>query len=156
MIFLLIISILLIWLHAYSLRFMIRAGNDPGGTKDIKKLDYITEVEKNISFKSFSLILSLAVIIIINLLEIGYFIYSNYFFNDLIVTTGSAILVGYTLYSVVKFLPEFRNFISKPFSYLMGRNQGFESVLNYIMVPLEIVFCSYIIVKIFIKFIILG
>ena len=156
MIFLLIISILLIWLHAYSLRFMIRTGNDPGGTKGIKKLDHIPEIEKNISFKSFSLILSLTIIIIINLIEIGYFIYSNYFFNDLIVTIGSAILVGYTLYSVVKFLPRIRNFISKPFSYLMGRNQGFESVLNYIMVPLEIVFCSYIIVKIFIKFIILG
>ncbi len=156
MIFLLITSILLIWLHAYNLKFMIKTGNDPGSIQDIKKLDHMPEVEKNISFKSFSLILSLAVIMVINLMEIGYFIYSNYFFNDLIVTIGSAVLVGYTLYSVVKFFSKIRNFMSKPFNYLMSRNKGLESVLNYIIVPLEIVFCSYIIIKIFIKFIILG
>ena len=114
------------------------------------KTSRIMEMEKGVSSKSLSLVLSLAVIIALNLIEIGYFVYSNYIFDHLIVTIGSAILVGSTLYSMIKFLPKIKNFISKPFSYLMERTQDFENILNYIMIPLEIVFCSYILVKVFI------
>jgi len=123
---------------------MIRARTKSARVKDIKA------VKKNVSPMSLSLILSLAVVMALNLIEIGYFVYSNYIFDNLAVTIGSAILVGYTLYSMIKFLPKIRNFISKPLGYFIEGTQGFENVLNYIMIPLEIIFCSYILVKVFI------
>jgi len=132
---------------------MIRAGSSQAVMENAQKLeDYMPEMEKDVHFKSVSVILSLSIIIILNLIEIGYFIYSVYIFNDLIVSLGSAVLVGYTLYSMIKFLPKVKNFFKKPFEYLIEKTQGFESILNFVMVSLEIVFCAYILVKVIIKF----
>ncbi len=136
---------------------MIKTSNNYTVQKKIRELeDHVPEVEKDAPSKSFSLVLPLAIIVILNLVEIGYFIYSNYLFNDFIITLGSAILIGYTIYSMIQFLPKIKKFISKPFRYLREINQGFDSILNFIMVSLEIVFCAYIMIKIFIKFILLG
>ncbi len=151
MIILLFISIVLIWLHVYNLRFMIKTSTGSIKMKNLKKAEKIKVMIKDIPPASLLLmLLPLAIIMALNLIEIGYFVYSNYVFNNLIVTIGSAILVGYTLHSMIKFLPEIRDFISKPLGYLVKRTQGYENVLNYIMIPLEIIFCSYIIVKVFI------
>jgi hypothetical protein len=151
MIILLFVSIILIWLHVYSLGFMIKTGTSSVRVKNLKKTKKIAIIKKDISHVPLLLMLfPFAVIMVLDLMEIGYFVYSNYIFNDLIVTIGSAILVGYTLHSMIKFLPKIKDLNSKPFGYLMERTQRYESVLNYIMVPLEIIFCSYIIVKVFI------
>jgi len=157
MVLLLILSIALILLYISSLRFMIKTNGSHTVQKKIQELEnYTPEVEKDISSKSYSLVLTLAIIVVLNLIEIGYFVYSNYFFNDFIITLGSAILIGYTLYSMIKFLPKIKKFVSKPFRYLREINQGFDNTINFIMVSLEIVFCAYITIKIFIKFILLG
>lgn len=151
MIILLFISIVLIWLHTYNLRFIIKTYTGSSRIKYLKKVKKTAVSEKNIPSGSLLLILiPLIIVITLNLVEIGYFVYSNYIFNDLIVTIGSAILVGYTLNSMIKFLPKVRYLTSKPFIYLIGGTQGYEIVLNYIMTPLEIGFCSYIMVKVLI------
>lgn len=114
------------------------------------------EEQKDKSAGTIALVLSLVVIVLFNLVEIGYFLYSNYFFNDFLITLGSAILIGYTLYSMIQFLPKVKKFVSKPLLYLKERSRGFEAVLNLIMVSLEIGFCIYIVFKIFINFILTG
>jgi len=136
---------------------MIKTNGNHTVKSNIQELEsHVSEIEKDISSKSYPLILTLIIIVVLNLIEIGYFIYSNYFFNEFIITIGSAILIGYTLYSMIKFLPRIKKFMSKPFNYLKELNQGFDITLNFIMVSLEIIFCAYIMIKIFIKFILLG
>lgn len=136
---------------------MIKTSGGYTVQKKIQDLgNHMTEAEKEKSARSFPMVSALAIIIILNLIEIGYFIYSNYFFNDFVITLGSAILVGYTLYSMIKFLPGIKKIISKPLNYFKGINHGFDNALNFIMVALEIVFCAYIMIKIFIEYILLG
>lgn len=157
MFLLLILSTVLLVLYISSLRSMIKTSNNFTNRKEIQRLkEYMSKGNNDISLEKSSVVLSLIVIVILNLIEIGYFLYSNYFFNDIVVTLGSAILIGYTLYSMVKFLPKVKKFTRKPLEYLKDMSRGFESVLNFIMVPLEIVFCIYIMFKIFINYILVG
>jgi uncharacterized membrane-anchored protein len=157
MFLLLILSITLIFLYVSSLRFMIKTNSGYIVQKKIQDLgNHMTEAEKDKSARSFSLVSALVLIVFLNLIEIGYFIYSNYFFNDFIITIGSAILIGYTLYSMIKFLPGIKKFVSKPLKYFKEINHSFDNALNFTMVALEIVFCAYIMIKIFIEYILLG
>ncbi len=157
MFLLLVLSTLLLVLYISSLRSMIRISSNYAVHKEIQKLeDYVAGDNGDNNHGRMSVVLSLTVVTILNFIEIGYFIYSNYFLNDMIVTLGSAILIGYTLYSMVKFLPKAKKIIKKPLEYLKEMSQGFESVLNFIMVPLEIGFCIYVMFKIFIKYILVG
>ncbi|MCJ7472433.1 MAG: hypothetical protein MUP02_06480 [Actinobacteria bacterium] len=117
--------------------------------------DEIPEIEEDIfgsdegaGIKSFSVTFSIAIIIFLNLIEISYFVYCVYYFNDPVVTIGSSVLVGYTFYTFIKFLPGIKKFIKKPFNYLMERSEAYESIINYIMVSFEIIFCFYILVRI--------
>ena len=149
MILLTILSIILIWLHVSSLRFMIRTSKDMEVSDEIPDLDEgIIGAEEGARIRSFSVIFSIAIIIILNLIEIGYFVYCVYYFSDMAVTIGSSVLVGYTLYTIFKFLPGIKKFIKKPFNYLMESTEGYESTINYIMVSFEIIFCFYILAKI--------
>jgi hypothetical protein len=148
MILLIILSIILIWLHVSSLRFMIKTSKD----KDVP--DAVLEFEEDVlgsdegaSLRSFSVKFSIVIIILLNLIEVSYFVYCVYYFSDLIVTIGSSILVGYTFYTFFQFLPGIKRFIKKPFNYLTERSGGFESIINYIVVSFEILFCFYILVK---------
>lgn len=153
MILLIILSIILIWLHVSSLRFMIRTSANNTVVEEARKLDEDMALdEEGATVKSFSITVSLAAIILLNLVEIGYFIYCVYVFNNIIITMGSSILVGYTVYSMIKFFPRVRQFVKKPFMYLMERSEGYESVINFIMVSMEIMFCCYILVLVFLNF----
>jgi len=157
MFLLLILSITLIFMYIFSLRFMIKTNGGYTVQKKIQELEtQMPETEKEIPHGSFPLVLTLSIIIVLNLIEIGYFIYSNYFFNDFVITLGSAILIGYTFYSMIKFLPKIKKFISRPLKYFKEINHNFDNALNFIMVALEIVFCAYIMIKIFIEYILLG
>jgi len=149
MILLTITSIILIWLHVSSLRFMIRTSKDMEVSEEIPEFEGdIFGSDEGAGARSFSVIFSIAVIIFLNLIEIGYFVYCVYYFSDQIVTIGSSVLVGYTLYTFFKFLPGLKRFIKKPFNYLMERSEEYESIINYIMVSFEIFFCFYILVRI--------
>lgn len=153
MILLLIISIVLIWMHVSSLRFIIAASNNKSIIEDAKKIeDFIPKTEKNFSFKSVPVIMSLGLMLLFNLVEIGYFVFCVYIFNDFIITLGSSILVGYAIYSVIKFFPKIKKFFSKPVDYLKEKTEGLEKNLNIVMASLEIALCVYIFFKIFIKY----
>ena len=157
MFLLLILSITLIFLYVSSLRFMIKTSSGHIVQKKILGPgNHVPLPEKDKSSRSISLVPALALIVVLNLIEVGYFIYSNYLFNDFIITLGSAILIGYTLYSMIKILPGIKKFVSKPLKYFKEINHGFDNALNFIMVALEIVFCAYIMIKIFIEYILLG
>jgi len=149
MILLTVLSIILIWLHVSSLRFMIRTSKDKGILEETTDFEEdIPGSDEGAKVRSFSITFSIAVIVFLNLIEIGYFVYCVYYFNDLTVVVGSSVLVGYTLYTFIKFLPGIKRFIKKPFNYLMEKAEGYEGAINYIMVSFEIVFCFYILVKI--------
>jgi hypothetical protein len=157
MFLLLILSIILLGLYISSLRFMIRTSNNYIVHREIQKLeDYMSDGQGDRTPSAISVVLSFSVIVILNMIEIGYFLYSNCFFDEMIVTVGSSILIGYTLYSMIQFLPKIKKFISKPLLYLKEKNQGLEIVLSYIMISIEIVFCLYVTFKIFINFILAG
>jgi hypothetical protein len=148
MIFVLMFSVILIWLHISSLRFIIRTNQGSATIEEIKSLEEsVPDEERDVSLKSGPGILSLFVIILLNLIEVGYFVACVYIFNDLIVIISSSILAGYTLYSLFKFLPNVKRFFSKPSEYLKERTEGAESVLSFIVTAFEILFCVYILIR---------
>jgi len=128
---------------------MIRTSKDSGILDETPKIEEdILGSNEGARIRFFSVTFSITIIIFLNLIEISYFVYCVYYFSDHIVTIGSSILVGYILYTFIKFLPGIKRFIKKPFNYLMERSEGYESIINYIMVSFEIFFCFYILVKI--------
>jgi len=136
---------------------MIRTSNNYIVQREIQKLEeYMSEGQEDRTPSTISLVMSFSTIVVMNLIEITYFLYSNYLFDDLIITIGSAILIGYTLYSMIQFLPQIKKFVSKPLLYLKEKNQGFEVVLSFVMISLEIMFCLYVTFKIFTNFILVG
>ena len=144
---------MLIWLHVSSLRFIIRARGNRVALEDAANYkEKIPSAREEVRVGMAPVLMSLGVIILLNLVEIGYFVFCVYLFNDYIVITGSAVLVGYSLYSMLKFLPRIRKFIKNPLKLLMERTEGYENILNILMAGLEIIFCSYILVKIFFTF----
>jgi len=148
-----ILSLILIWLHVSSLRFLIKSNSGNTIIEDTKRLEEnIPENERGLSLISGPGILSLAIIIILNLLEIGYFIACVYFFNNIVVMIGASILTGYTLYSLLKFFPGIKKFYKKPSEYLKERASGPENIINFIATAMEIIFCTYIIVRVLIDY----
>lgn len=148
MIFILMFSIILIWLHISSLRFIIRTNQGNGTIEEIEKIeDSVPDEEKDISLKSGPGILSLLVIILLNLIEIGYFVACVYIFNGLIIIISSSVLAGYTFYSLFKFLPNVKRFYSKPSAYLKEKTEGAENIVSIVMTAFEILFCVYILIR---------
>jgi hypothetical protein len=148
MIFVVILSFILIWLHVSSLRFIIGSNTDVTVIEEAEKIeDSVPEDGKEFSLKSGPGLISLAIVIFLNLIEIGYFIACVFIFKGLIVVLGSSILAGYTLYTVIKFVPSMKNFYHKPSEYLKERTSGMENVLSFVMTSLEIIFCIYILVR---------
>ena len=148
MIFISMFSIVLIWLHISSLRFIIRTNQGNTAIEEVEKLEEsIPDEEKDISLKSGPGILSLFVIILLNLIEVGYFVACVYIFNGLIVIISSSILAGYTFYSLFKFLPNVKRFYNKPSEYLKEKTEGAENIVSLVMTSLEILFCVYIFIR---------
>ena len=148
MIFISIFSIILIWLHVSSLRFIIRANKGNTVIKEIEMLEQsVPSEEKDLSLKSGPGILSLLVIILLNLIEVGYFVACVYIFNALIVIISASILAGYSFYSLFKFLPNVKRFYSKPSEYLKEKTEGAENIVSFIMTAFEILFCVYIFIR---------
>ncbi|MDZ7836613.1 MAG: hypothetical protein U5N58_01020 [Actinomycetota bacterium] len=82
--------------------------------------------KKDISLKSLPVLFSLGAVIFLNLIEIAYFVVCVYVFADLITKIGSSIMVGYSIYSLIKFIPRVKKFFQKPAQYLRQKTQGFE------------------------------
>lgn len=147
MIFIAILSVILIFAHVSSLRFIIKANKDNTIIEQAKKLETESQSKKNdFSLRSGPGLISLLIIILLNLVEMGYFIACVYIFNNLIVLTGSSILAGYTIFSLIKFIPNIKKYHDKPSEYLKERTKGLENILNYVMTSLEIIFCIYILI----------
>lgn len=148
MIFVLLFSIVLIWMHISSLRFIIRTNQGSGTIEEVEKLEgTIPDEEKDLSFKSGPGILSLLIIISLNLIEVGYFIACVYIFKGLIVIIVSSVLAGYTFYALLKFLPNIKKYYNKPSEYLKEKTTGTENILSLTMTSLEILFCVYIFIR---------
>ncbi len=153
MILIAILSFILIWVHVSSLRFIIKTNTNQSIIEETKKIeDEMPEEQRNISLTSGPGLISLIIIILLNLIEIGYFAACVYFFGGMIITIISSIIVGYTIYSLIRFIPSMKKFYSKPSEFLKEKTTGFESILNLSMTILEILFCSYIIVILIKKF----
>ena len=153
MILIAILSVILIWVHISSLRFLIKSNTGNNVIEETRKIEeMIPEEQRKVSLTSGPGLASLVIIILLNLIEIGYFIACVYFLGGLIITAGSSILIGYSLYSISKFVPNIKKFYSKPSEYLKEKMKGFESVLSIIMAAFEIVFCTYIIIRIMINY----
>jgi len=144
-----ILSLILIWLHISSLRFLIKSNSGKTIIEDTERLEQsIPEDERGLSLKSGPGILSLIIIIILNLSEIGYFIACVYFFNNIAVIISASILTGYTFYSLLKFLPGIKKFYKKPSEYLKERSSGPDNIINFIATAMEIIFCVYIVIRV--------
>ena len=153
MFLIMILSLILIWLHVSSLRFLIKSNSGNTTIEDTKRLEEsIPENERELSLISGPGILSLIIIIILNLIEIGYFIACVYFFNNIVVMIGASILTGYTFYALLKFLPGIKKFYKKPSEYLKERSSGPENIINFIATAMEIIFCTYIIIRVLIDY----
>jgi hypothetical protein len=153
MFLIMILSLILIWLHVSSLRFLIKSNSGNTIIEDTERLEEsIPEEERNLSLRSGPGILSLIIIIILNLIEIGYFVACVYFFNNIIVIIGASILAGYTIYSLLKFLPGIKKFYKKPSEYLKERSSGPENIINFIATAMEIIFCTYIVILVLIGY----
>jgi hypothetical protein len=153
MFLIMVLSLILIWLHVSSLRFLIKSNSGSTIIEDTERLEEsIPEEERNLSLRSGPGILSLIIIIILNLIEIGYFVACVYFFNNIIVIIGASILAGYAIYSLLKFLPGIKKFYKKPSEYLKERSSGPENVINFIATAMEIIFCTYIIILVLIGY----
>ena len=132
---------------------MIRARGSRVVLEDAAKLEEnIPALKEEVPAGMGPVMMSLGVILLLNLIEIGYFVFCVYLFNDYIIITGAAVLVGYALYSMVKFLPKIRKFIKKPAKPLMERTEGYENALNIFMASAEVLFCLYILYRIFFTF----
>jgi hypothetical protein len=107
----------------------------------------IPDEEKDIRLRSGPGILSLFVIILLNLIEVGYFAACVYIFNNLLVIISGSILAGYTFYSLFKFLPNVKRFYKKPSEYLKEKTEGVEDIVSIVMTSLEILFCVYIFIR---------
>jgi len=152
MILIAILSMILIWVHFSSLRFIIKSNVTRSVLEETEKLEnMIPEEDRKVSLSSGPGLVSLVIIIILNFIEIGYFVACVYFIGGLLVTIGSSILIGYSLYSLARFIPNIKKFYGKPSEYLKERTKGFESILSFIIAPLEIIFCIYIIVRLIIE-----
>jgi hypothetical protein len=148
MIFIVILSVILIWLHVSSLRFIIKSNTDANIIAEAQKIEGdIPEEEKEFSFRSGPGIISLALVIFLNLIEIGYFVACVYIFNGLLIIIAASVLTGYTIYSAIKFIPSMKRFYNKPSEYLKERTSGLENILNFVMTSLEIIFCIYVLVR---------
>jgi Ca2+/H+ antiporter len=91
MFLLLVLSTVLLVLYISSLRFIIKTGKNYVIREEIQKLEsHIPDESESGSAVSFSLVFSLVIAVILNLVEIGYFVYCSYFFNDTVITVGSS------------------------------------------------------------------
>src|SRR5680860_972221 len=138
---LLIFSFILITLHAFSLRAIIKTNNEEVILENVKKMEGIPSQENKSEGASFNLVLPVLLILALSLIEIGYFVLAVYFLKDYALIIGSSVLVGYNLYALIKFIPKLKILLKSPVEYFKEKSDTFDNILNYVMAVAEILFC---------------
>ena len=152
MTFLLIFSFILAILHVFSLRTLFKTKTEEVIVESIKKVEDISFSDKKLGGFSLSLLFPVFIIFVLSCIEIGYFVFAVLILRDYILITGASILIGYNLYALIKFFPKLKLFFKNPIEYFKEKTDKFDNVVSYVMAVLEIVFCVYVIIKIFIKY----
>ncbi len=149
---LLVFSFILFLFHIFSLRSIFKAGNKEIATDNPKMIEEIKN-EVNEEGKKISSVFTLPIIVIIllSLIELGYYFFAVYVLNDNLIIIGASVLAGFNIYSLIKFFPKIKMFINKPLDYLKEKTEPFENIINVVMAVLEILFCLYVIIKIILK-----
>jgi hypothetical protein len=149
---LLIFSFILITLHVFSLRAIVKTNNEEAIIENVKKIEDISSLENKAEGVPFSLLFPVLLIVVLSLIEIGYFVLAVYVLKDYALIIGSSILTGYNLYALIKFFPKLRILLKSPVEYFKEKTDTFDNVLNLGMAVIEIIFCIYVIIKIFLKY----
>lgn len=149
---LLIFSLILITLHVFSLRAIIKTNNEETLIENVKKVEDISSSDEKTEGVSFNLLFPVLIIVILSLIEIAYFAFAVYVIKDYVLIIGASVLTGYNLYALVRFFPKLRLFFKSPVEYFKEKTDTFDNILNFVMAVFEILFCIYVIVKIFMKY----
>jgi hypothetical protein len=149
---LLIFSFILITLHVFSLRAIIKTNNEEAIIENVKKIEDISSLENKTEGVPFSLLFPVLLIVVLSLIEIGYFALAVYILKDYALIIGSSILTGYNLYALIKFFPKLKILLKSPVEYFKEKSDTFDNVLNFAMAVTEIIFCIYVIIKILLKY----
>jgi len=148
---LLIFSFILITLHVFSLRAIIKTNNEEAIIENVKKIENISPTENNSEGVSLNLLLPVLLILVLSLIEIAYFIVVVYVLKDYAMIIGASLLTGYNLYALIKFFPKLRLLLKSPVEYFKEKSDTFDNILNFIMAIIEIIFCIYVIIKILLR-----
>lgn len=150
---LLIFSFILFLFHIFSLRSIFKSGNKEIAADNPKMMEEIKNEVGEEGRKIPSVFaLPIIIIIILSLIELGYYFFAVYILNDNLIVAGASVLAGFNIYSLIKFFPKIKMFINKPLDYLKEKSEPFENITNVVMAVLEILFCLYVIIKIILKF----
>lgn len=149
---LIIFSLILITLHVFSLRAIIKTNNEETLIGNVKKVEGISSSDEKTEGVSFNLLFPVLIIVILSLIEIAYFAFAVYVIKDYALILGASVLTGYNLYALVRFFPKLRLFFKSPVEYFKEKTDTFDNILNFVMAVFEILFCIYVIVKIFMKY----
>ncbi|MCE5329113.1 hypothetical protein LLG07_02100 [bacterium] len=147
-----VFSLILVILHVFSLRAIIKANTEEAIAENVKKIEDISFSDGISEGFSFSLLFPVLIVIVLSFVEIGYFAFTVFILRDYVLITVASILIGYNLYALIKFFPKLRLFFKSPAEYFKEKADSFDNVLSYVMAVLEIIFCVYVIVKIFIGY----
>ena len=148
---LLIFSFILITLHIFSLRAIIKTNSEEAIIENVKKIENISSAKNNSEGVSFNLLLPVLLILVISLIEIGYFVVAVYIFRDAALIIGSSVLTGYNLYALIKFFPKLKLLLKSPIEYFKEKSDTFDNILNFAMAVIEIMFCMYVVIKIILR-----
>ena len=148
---LLIFSFILITLHIFSLRAIIKTNNEEAVIENVKKMENIPSMEKKSEGVSLNLLLPVLLVLVLSLIEIGYFVIAVYILKDFVLIVGASILTGYNLYALIKFFPKLKLLLKNPVGYFKEKSDTFDNILNSIMAGIEILFCVYVVIKILLK-----
>ncbi len=148
---LLIFSLILITLHIFSLKAIIKTNSEEAIIENVKKIENISSSDNSPEGISFNLLLPVILILALSLIEIGYFVVAVYVLKDYALIIGSSVLTGYNLYALVKFFPKLKLLLKSPVEYFKEKSDTFDNILNFIMAIIEILFCIYVIIKILLR-----
>ena len=149
---LLIFSFILIVLHVFSLRAIIKTNNEEAIIENVKKMENIPSLESKSDSVSLNLLMPVLLIVALSFIEIGYFVLAVYFLKDFALIIGSSILTGYNLYALIKFFPKLKILLKSPVEYFKEKSDTFDNALNFMLAVIEIIFCIYVIIKIFLRY----
>lgn len=148
---LMIFSFILITLHVFSLRAIINTNNEEAILENVKKMEGISSPDNKSEGIPMNLLLPVLLILVLSLIEIGYFVLAVYLLKDFILIIGSSVLTGYNLYALGKFFPKLKILLKSPVEYFKERSDTFDNILNFMMAVIEIIFCIYVIIKIILR-----